>query len=107
MPIISRHPRANGQAERYVREIKAGLRRFAVGCPDGNWWDFLADIARGLRIIPVRATGYAPFVLVYKQQPVVTLPAALRAFTEEELADGGDDHVEVLQGVWADIMAEV
>lgn len=52
--------------ERYNRVVKEGLRKFTAACPEGRWWEFLGDIARGLQIIPVRATGYAPYVLVFK-----------------------------------------
>ena len=61
------NPRANGQVERMIRSIKAALRRFAVHCADGKWWEFLPDIARGLRLIPTRATGYSPYIIVFKQ----------------------------------------
>ena len=67
--ISSRNPRANGQVERYNQTIKANLQKFAVECPAGRWWNFLPDIARGLRLLPVKASGYAPHVLVYKQLP--------------------------------------
>lgn len=65
-----------------MREVKKGLRMFTSSCPGGNWWDFLPDIARGLRVIPNRATGYAPFVLAFKQQPILTFPQALRVMGE-------------------------
>ena len=64
--ISARNPRANGQVERFNQTIKTNLRNFAIECLAGKWWEFLADIARGLRLLPVKASGYAPHVLVYK-----------------------------------------
>ena len=60
------NPRANGMVERINRIIKAALRRFAAECPGGRWWEVLGDIARSLCVLPTRALGYAPYVLVFK-----------------------------------------
>lgn len=59
--ISTRNPRANGQVERYVAIFKAGMRRFLDSCPGGRWWEFIADVARGVRLQPTKATGYSPY----------------------------------------------
>ena len=64
--ISARNPWSNGQVERFNKTIKTNLRKLAIECPVGKWWEFLANIARGLRLLPVKASGYAPYVLVYK-----------------------------------------
>lgn len=38
-----------------------------------------------MRTIPVRATGFSPYILVYKQSPIVPIPAALGPYEEDEL----------------------
>ena len=60
------NPRSNGLVERANRIIKSALRRFAGACPHGHWWEVLGDIARSFRILPTRALGYAPYVLIFK-----------------------------------------
>jgi hypothetical protein len=60
------NPRANGQAERYVQVIKSGIRKCTSLHPDGKWWDFVPDIAWAMRSYPLKATGYSPYVVVYK-----------------------------------------
>lgn len=60
------NPRANGLVERVNRVIKEALRRFAEECPGGKWWEVLGDVARSLRVLPTRALGFAPYVLVFK-----------------------------------------
>ena len=83
------------------------MQKFAAICPGEAWWKYLDDVARGLHLLPVRATGFSPFVLVYKQLPQLPLPMALRAMTEEELAEWGPEHVEGLVSIWEEILAEV
>ena len=73
--------------ERYVRTTKSMLRMFLSECKGGNWWEFLQDVAMGLRIVPTKATGLSPFVLVYKQQPCIPLVSALHCPTEVELEE--------------------
>lgn len=58
--------RANGQVERYVKVAKACIRLLQAECADIQWWELLPDVARACRLIPTRATGYSPFVLVFK-----------------------------------------
>lgn len=53
--------------------FKAGFRKFMAACPGGRWWEFIGDVARGIRVTPTLATGYSPFMLVYKQPPVLPL----------------------------------
>ena len=64
-------------------------------------------MARGLRLLPIRATGFSPFVLVYKRLPQLPLPMALRAMMEEDVAEWGLEHVEGLVSIWEEILAEV
>lgn len=64
-------------------------------------------MVRGLRLLPVRATGYSPHVLVYKQVPLLPLPSVLRAMTVDEVAEWGPRHVEELMGIWAVVLDEV
>lgn len=83
--IATRNPRANGQVERFNRSLEAGLRRFATAAPSDAWDEHLADVLRGLRLMPTRATGFSPYVLVYKQSPQLPLPVALRSEVGESL----------------------
>ena len=85
--IATRNPRANGQIERYNQTIERMLRKFAE---QAAWWNMLQDVARALRLLPVRASGYAPFVLAFKQLPQLPLEGALRAMSVEEVAEWGD-----------------
>ena len=62
------NPRANGLVEHMNRIIKSALWRFAAKCLEGKWWQVLEDIARNLRVLPMRALGYAPYVHVFKAQ---------------------------------------
>jgi hypothetical protein len=54
-----------------VALFKSGLRKFLAACPEGRWWEFLGDVARGVRVAPTAATRNSPFYLVFKQQPVL------------------------------------
>ena len=80
--ILAQNPQANRQAERYNQMIKMNLQKFAVKCPAARWRDFLPDIAQGLRLLPVKASGYPSHVLVYKYLPVLPLRGFLRALTK-------------------------
>lgn len=66
--------------------VKQGIRKFAAACPGSKWWEFLPDIARAIRLVPMKATGYSPFVLVYKQVPKLPFPSALGQFEERDIA---------------------
>lgn len=90
-----------------MRTLKQGLRTFLTACPGGRWWEFLGDVARGLRAIPARATGYSPFFLVFKQNPTLPLVPQLHAADEEELIAQGDANLEELTGVWEALYREV
>lgn len=61
--IATQNPRANGMAERMVATVKAALRRCMSACPDQRWWEALPDVARGIRMLPAKATGLSPFIL--------------------------------------------
>ena len=63
------------------------IRKFAE---QAAWWNMLQDVARALRLLPVRASGFAPFVLAFKQLPQLPLEGALRAISVEEVAEWGD-----------------
>jgi hypothetical protein len=68
-PIATMWPRANGQAERYVALVKQGIRKLCTECEEGvHWWDILPEVARGLRHLPHKATGFSPHVIVFGQQ---------------------------------------
>lgn len=77
------NPRANGIVERVVREVKAGLRRLLDEAPAGSpWWEYLPDVLRAIRCLPSRATGTAPYLLVFKQPP--PLPIRMEWLVEDE-----------------------
>ena len=93
--------------ERFSQTIEANLHKFAIACPGGKWWEFLPDIARGLRLLPVRASGYAPYVLVFKQLPQLPIRGCLRGLSDEEVEEWGSAQVEEQVGIWAEIFEEV
>ena len=105
--IATNNPRANGQVERYVRTMKSGIRTFMGACQGGRWWECLGDIARGLRVIPARGTGYSPHFVVFKQPPVLPLVAELRASQEEDIVEIGPEECARLEGVWEDLYREI
>lgn len=67
----SGYPRSNGQVERYNREIKKAVRKYASLYPDSSWYDWLPEVLMGLRMVCTRAHGYSPFMVTYKQDPFV------------------------------------
>ena len=46
----------------------------------------MQDVGRAARLIPARATGFSPHVLVYKQVPQLPMPSALGELDLDELA---------------------
>ena len=82
--ISTAHPWANGLAERMVRTVKALIRKFLLHCEGGRWWEVLGDVARAVRILPSRATGCSPYLLVFKMQPLVAVHHEVRALIELE-----------------------
>jgi transposase InsO family protein len=68
------HPRSNGQVERMNAEVLRGLktRAFDKLLKCGRCWiDELPVVLWSLRMTPNRATGQAPFSLVYGAEPVI------------------------------------
>ena len=100
--ISTMHPRANGIVERQVRSVKAGLRRFFAACPGGRWWEGLADVVRGLNVIPVRATGLSPYTVVFKTPPrlAVSAEVQLAAGAEQEEEEPPAEGVAAAAGFW-------
>ena len=100
------NPRANGQVERMIRTIKAGLRKIKANVPDGKWWEIYPDVIRGMRCLHSRATGYSPFLLVFKHTPALPLSNILSPVSVEELDDLGVDIEEAVK-YWRGIYEEV
>lgn len=97
------NPRANGQVERMVRVVKEGLRKLTTHCSDMRWWEVLPDIARGMRLLPKRSTGWAPFVLVFKQSPVYSVPLALEGSAVEDFVEDSEQWIAQLTAFWNEI----
>ena len=87
--------------------MKSGIRTFLGACSEGRWWECLGDVARGLRTIPARSTGFSPHFVVFKQLPVLPLVASMRVTSEEELVEAGAKDCEELVGIWGDLYREV
>ena len=100
--ISTMHPRANGIVERQVRSVKAGLRRFFAACPGGRWWEALADVVRGLNVIPVRATGLSPYTVVFKAPPrlAVCSEVQLAANAAQEGVEPPSEELAAEVGHW-------
>ena len=62
----SGYPRSNGQVERYNREIKKAVRKYAAMYPDTSWFDWLPEVLMGLRMVATKSHGLSPFLVVYK-----------------------------------------
>ena len=100
------NPRANGQVERMIRTIKAGLRKIKANVPDSKWWEIYPDVIRGMRCLHSRATGYSPFLLVFKHTPALPLINALHPVNVEEIDDLGVD-IERAVNYWRKVYDEV
>lgn len=99
--ISTMHPRANGIVERQVRSVKAGLRRFFAACPGGRWWEGLADVVRGLNVVPVRATGLSPYTVVFKTPPRLAVSAEVQlAAGSEQEEEPPAEEVTAAAGFW-------
>ena len=105
--ISTAHPRANGLAERMVRTVKALIRKFLLHCEGGRWWEVLGDVARAVRILPSRATGCSPYLLVFKMQPLVAVHHEVRALTEPEFLEQAEQRIEAEVGLWQELFKEV
>ena len=76
-------------------------------CEGGRWWECLGDVARGMRVIPARSTGFSPHFVVFKQPPVLPLVAELRVSGEDYVAEIGQEECAQLVGIWEDLYQEV
>ena len=88
------NPRANGQVERMDGVVKSAIRKCTMACPGGKWWDFLADIARSVRLLPAWATSSSPYVLVFKQYPEIPVEGHLRATSSYVSLEEVGEHVD-------------
>ena len=88
------NPRANGQVERMNGIVKRAIHRCTAACPGGKWWDFLADIARSVHLLPARATSTSPYVLVFKQYPEIPVEGHLRATSSDVSLEEVGEHVD-------------
>ena len=75
--------------------VKAGLRRYLAAHPDGEWWEFVPEVARALRVLPSSATGLSPYLLVFKHQPRLPLVDSLSWGEELLLEDVAPAKTEV------------
>ena len=58
-------------------------------------------------MLPVQASGYAPYVLVFKQLPQLPIKGCLKGLSDAELEEWGPAQVEEQVGIWAEIFNEV
>ena len=75
--ITPGHPEANGMAERIVKVMKEGLRKYVLEHGVAAWPEQLPVIEFGYRTTPQRSTGFSPYFLVYGRHPVY--PPQVRA----------------------------
>ena len=92
-PVSVNHPQANGLVERYNGCLKSGFRRLKVACPEGNWYDFIADVAAGLRMLP-GTVGVSPYLVVFKQEPHWPISNPAKLVAPEATLEEQEDMVE-------------
>ena len=63
----------------------------------------MQDVVQALRLLPMRASGYAPYVLAFKKLPRLAFKGALRAMSVDEVGEWGDRQIEEMLQVWMDI----
>ena len=86
--ITPGHPEANGMAERIVKVLKTGLRKYVLQHGVSAWPDHLPVIEFGYRTTPQRATGFSPYFLVYGRHPTYSLQVkALLGDAEMDVED--------------------
>ena len=79
---LSYRPQANGQTERYHRELAVSLSMLVK--EDSSDWDLHLDsVLFAHRISPTNDTDFSPYYLVYHQEPI--LPIDVLLGTPEEL----------------------
>ncbi len=52
--------------ERYNREIKKAVRKYAAMYPETSWFDWLPEVLMGLRMVATKSHGLSPFMVTYK-----------------------------------------
>ena len=67
--------------ERYNATLKAGLRKILLAVGSDQWELYVADVLRGARILPSKATNVSPYLLLFHRPPEVPLAGALRGYT--------------------------
>ena len=88
------NPRENGQVEHMNGVMKSAIRKCTTAYPGGKWWEFLAYIARSVRLLPARATSTSPYVLVFKQYPEIPVEGHLRATSSDVSLEEVGEHVD-------------
>lgn len=85
-----------------IRTIKGGLRKLTAHIPDSKWWEVFPDVIRGMRCLTSRATGYAPYLLVFKTTPALPIANSLVPVKVEDIDDQGVD-IEEAVSYWQEI----
>ena len=101
------NPRSNGMVECANRTIKSALCKFADACPNGHWWEVLGDIARSMRVLPTRALGYAPYVLVFKAPAPLAIHHEILQAVGEVNWDTAEQDLEQQVAYWEAFFEEL
>ena len=96
--IATMNPHANGLVECVNRVIKSALQRLAAKCPEGKWCEVLGDIARSLRVLPMRALGYATYVHVFKAPAPLAIHNKIIQTVEPVLLETAEEDLGVTIG---------
>ena len=98
--MATMNPRANVLVERVNRVIKSTLQRFAAKCPEGKWWEVLEEIARSLRVLTMRALGYAPYIHVFKAPAPLVIHNEVIQTVEPVLLEMAEEDLGATIGYW-------
>jgi hypothetical protein len=94
------HPRANGQVEKANGMIIDGLKKRLYDENNkkrGKWIHELPHVVRGLRTQPSKATGQAPFFLVYGSEAILPADIMWKSPTVEMYNEGEADEARQLE----------
>lgn len=75
---------SNGYIEHINGCIRAKICRMMAAFKYGQWWEFLPNMVKALRVFPLIAIGVSPYFIMYKKTHELPISRVLHSASTKE-----------------------